>query len=154
MAFGKNIRTYFEGRWHDGDLPVMRAADHGLWQGSSVFDGARFFEGVAPDLEAHCARVNRSAAALMITPTVETDAMVAIAREGLKAYAADQSVYIRPMYWALDGSDLGVAPRPGATGFALCLEEVPMPAPAIAPMPAPRIFSVRSLRPPTRSPSR
>ncbi|HEX9858498.1 MAG TPA: branched chain amino acid aminotransferase, partial [Paracoccaceae bacterium] len=26
MAFGKNIRTYFEGRWHEGDVPVMRAA--------------------------------------------------------------------------------------------------------------------------------
>ncbi|AXQ94157.1 branched-chain amino acid aminotransferase [Cereibacter azotoformans] len=129
MAFGKNIRTFFEGRWHEGDVPVMRAADHGIWQGSSVFDGARFFDGVAPDLEAHCARVNRSAEALMITPTVATDEMVAIARDGLRAYGRDQAVYIRPMYWALDGSDLGVAPKPGSTGFALCLEEVPMPAP-------------------------
>ncbi len=70
MATGKNIRTYFEGRWHDGDAMIMRAADHGSWLGSTVFDGARYFEGVAPDLEPHCARVNRSAEALMITPTV------------------------------------------------------------------------------------
>ena len=129
MAFGKNIRTFFEGRWHDGDIPVMRAADHGLWQGSSVFDGARWFDGVTPDLDAHCARVNRSAEALMITPTIAADEMAAIAREGLRAYGPGQAVYIRPMYWALDGSDLGVSPKPGATGFALCLEEVPMPSP-------------------------
>ena len=128
MAFGTNIRTWFEGRWHDGDVAVMRAADHGIWQGSSVFDGARWFDGVAPDLDAHCARVNRSAAALMITPTLAADEIAQIAREGLKAYDAAQAVYIRPMYWALDGSELGVSPKENSTGFALCLEAVPMPA--------------------------
>ncbi len=131
MATGTNIKTYFEGEWHDGDTAIMRAADHGAWLGSSVFDGARFFEGVAPDLDAHCARVNRSAEALMITPTMEVSAMVEAAREGLAMYAPDAKVYIRPMYWALDGGDLGVDPKPGATGFCLCLEEIPM-APANA----------------------
>lgn len=129
MAFGKNIRTYFEGKWHDGDIPVMRAADHGLWQGSSVFDGARYFDGIIPDLDLHCARVNRSASALMITPTVDAGEMVDIVREGLKPYGAGQAVYIRPMYWALDGSDIGVAPAENSTGFAICLEEVAMPDP-------------------------
>ena len=130
MAFGTNIRTWFEGRWHEGDIPVMRAADHGIWQGSSVFDGARYFEGVAPDLAAHCARVNRSADALMIEPTIEPETMLDIAREGLRAYGKDQAVYVRPMYWAIHGSELGVAPARGETGFALCLEEVAMPAPS------------------------
>jgi len=129
MATGTNIKTYIDGQWHDGDVAIIRAADHGAWLGSSVFDGARYFEGVAPDLEAHCARVNRSAEALMITPTIETSAMVGAAREGLAMYAPDATVYIRPMYWALDGGDLGVDPKPGATGFSLCLEEIPM-APA------------------------
>ncbi|MEZ5684629.1 MAG: branched-chain amino acid aminotransferase [Paracoccaceae bacterium] len=127
MAFGKNIQTYFEGSWHQGDIPVMRAADHGIWQGSSVFDGARMFDGLVPDLEAHCARTNRSAKALMITPTVDAGEMVEIAREGLKRCGKDAAVYIRPMYWAIHGSDLGVAPLEGVTGFALCLEEVAMP---------------------------
>jgi len=132
MATGTNIRTWFEGRWHDGDLPVMKAGDHGSWLGTTVFDGARYFDGLAPDLDAHCARVNRSASALMITPTVETDAMVATIREGLAAYPADAAVYIRPMYWALEGGDLGIVPRPGATGFAICLEQIPMAAPDTA----------------------
>lgn len=131
MAFGTHIRTYFEGAWHDGDIPVMRAADHGIWQGSSVFDGARFFDGIAPDLDLHLARVNRSAEALMITPTMTAEAMLDIARDGLRAYARDEAVYIRPMYWAVDGSDLGIAPMEGSTRFALCLEAVPM-APATA----------------------
>jgi len=127
MAFGTNIRTYFEGRWHEGDIPVMRAADHGIWQGSSVFDGARLFDGVTPDLDKHLARVNRSAAALMITPTISDGDMLEIAREGLAAYSPQQSVYIRPMYWAIDGNDLGIAPLENSTAFALCLEEVAMP---------------------------
>lgn len=131
MAFGTHIRTYFEGSWHEGDVPVMRAADHGIWQGSSVFDGARFFDGIAPDLDKHLARVNHSAEAMMITPTMTPEAMLEIAREGLKAYARDEAVYIRPMYWAIDGSDLGIAPLENSTRFALCLEAVPM-APANA----------------------
>lgn len=131
MATGSNIRTWFDGRWHDGDAMIMRAADHGSWLGTTVFDGARYFEGVAPDLLAHCRRVNRSAEALMITPTVTSEEMVALIMDGLTAYARDAAVYIRPMYWALDGGDLGVVPKTGATGFAICLEEIPM-APAEA----------------------
>ena len=126
MAVGKNIRTYFEGQWHDGDAPIMRAADHGAWLGSSVFDGARYFDGLVPDLEAHCARVNRSAEALMLTPTVTTEQMVEIVREGLESYAPDAAVYIRPMYWGIDGDRTAIVPLENSTGFAICLEEIPM----------------------------
>ncbi|MEM6636620.1 MAG: branched-chain amino acid aminotransferase [Pseudomonadota bacterium] len=129
MAVGTNIRTYFEGAWHNEDLMIMRAADHGSWLGTSVFDGARYFEGVAPDLEAHCARVNRSAEALMITPTVSTADMVALIQEGLASYPKTAAVYIRPMYWAIAGGELAVAPKLGETGFAICLEEIPMARP-------------------------
>lgn len=62
----------------------------------------------------------------MITPTVTTDDMLAIVREGLRAYPKDTPVYIRPMYWALEGGDLGVAPKQGETGFCVSLEEVPL----------------------------
>ena len=127
MATGTHIRTYFNGQWHEGDLPVMRAADHGAWLGSTVFDGARYVNGMAPDLEAHCARVNRSAEALMITPTVSTQEMVGIVREGLAAYPKEAAVYIRPMYWGIDGDPTAIIPSPDRTGFAICLEAIPMP---------------------------
>ncbi len=126
MAVGKNIRTYFEGQWHEGDAPIMRAADHGSWLGSSVFDGARYFDGMAPDLLAHCARVNRSAEALMLTPTVTPEQMVDLVREGLQAYGPDQAVYIRPMYWGIHGDVTAIVPQKDSTGFAICLEEIPM----------------------------
>jgi branched-chain amino acid aminotransferase len=129
MATGTNIRTYFEGGWHVGDVPVMRAADHGAWLGTTVFDGARFFESVAPDLEAHCARINRSAEALMISPTLSAGEIAEIVWDGLARYPKGAAIYIRPMYWALDGDFTGVVPKPERTGFAVCLEEIPM-APA------------------------
>ena len=126
MATGINIRTYFEGAWHEGDMPVMKAADHAMWLGSSVFDGARYFDGVCPDLHAHCARVNASADALMVTPTVSASDMVEIIWEGLSHYPKTAAVYIRPMYWGLDGDPSGIVPRRDTTGFAICLEAVPM----------------------------
>lgn len=128
MAAGTNIRTFFNGTWHQGNPAIINAADHGAWLGSTVFDGARFFDGLAPDLDAHCARVNRSAQALMLTPTVAPEDMVEIIREGLAQYSKDEAVYIRPMYWGIDGdmSAGAIPPEADVTGFAICLEAIPM----------------------------
>ncbi len=51
--------TYLDGEWHEGNVPIMGIRTHAGWLGSSVFDGARVFEGTAPDLDLHCERVNR-----------------------------------------------------------------------------------------------
>ncbi|MED7676355.1 branched-chain amino acid aminotransferase [Rhodobacteraceae bacterium IMCC15231] len=129
MATGSNIKTYFNGQWHDGDITVMKAADHGAWLGSGVFDGARYFNGVAPDLEAHCARVNASAKALMLTPTHSVVEMKVLIWEGLARYATSAEVYIRPMYWGIDGDLTAIVPSADTTGFAISLEEIPFAAP-------------------------
>lgn len=126
MATGNNIRTYFNGTWHKGNVPVINAADHGAWLGSNVFDGARYFNGVAPDLLAHCQRVNNSAKALMLKPSVEANNMVEIIWEGLKQYEADAAVYIRPMYWAIDADLTAIVPNQESVGFAICLEQIPL----------------------------
>ena len=126
MATGKNILTYFNGTWHTGNVPIINAADHGAWLGSNVFDGARYFNGVAPDLLAHCQRVNDSAKALMLKPSVEANDMVEIIWEGLKQYEADAAVYIRPMYWAIDGDLTAIVPNQESVGFAICLEQIPL----------------------------
>ncbi len=128
MAFSTEIFTYFEGTWHEGNPAIMRAADHGAWQGTNVFDGARYFEGVAPDLRAHCARVNASAEALMMKPTLTVDEMVDITWEGLARFPKDTAVYIRPMYWAIDGDESVIVPSEEKTGFCICLEAAPVPA--------------------------
>ncbi|MBV7380683.1 branched-chain amino acid aminotransferase [Maritimibacter dapengensis] len=128
MATGTNLRTYFDGTWHEGDIPVMRAGDHGAWLGTTVFDGARYVDGMAPDLDAHLSRVNRSAEALMIKPTMSLDQLLEITWEGLSLFPKDAAVYIRPMYWGIDGGYLGILPEQSATGFAVSLEEIPMAA--------------------------
>ncbi len=128
MASGENIKTYFNGSWHDGDKYILRAADHGAWLGSSVFDGARFFEGVTPDLLLHCERVNNSAKAMMLDPVVRPEEMVEIIKEGLNSFDKSTSVYIRPMYWALDGAESLVLPKENSTTFSICLEQIPMAA--------------------------
>ncbi|HFC04936.1 MAG TPA: branched-chain amino acid aminotransferase [Rhizobiales bacterium] len=131
MAVGSVIWTWFNGVWHQGDMPVMNAADHGTWLGSLVFDGARSFEGVVPDLEPHCARVNDSAVVMGLKPTLNTDEMQKLVLEGLGKFDADAAVYIRPMYWSKEGGPGVVVPDPDSTVFCLCLEQLPM-APADA----------------------
>ena len=133
MAVGTNIKTYFDGRWHDGNVPIMRAADHGAWQGSSVFDGARHVDGLAPDLLAHCDRVVRSAEALMLRPGLTGQEIFEIAWEGLKLYPANTPLYIRPMFWGIENGYMGIIPdNEGPAGFCLCLEEIPIAPPEAA----------------------
>ena len=60
--------TFFDGDWHEGNVPLLGARTHAVWLGSSVFDGARVFEGVTPDLDLHCARVNASAKTMYLKP--------------------------------------------------------------------------------------
>lgn len=125
----KTIWTYYRGDWHQGDTRILGADSHATWLGSLVFDGARLFDGVAPDLDRHCARVNDSARALGLVPTQSGGEIEALTYEGLNKFAPGTDIYIRPMYWA-EESDAGVLPpKPESTDFALCLEEMPMVQP-------------------------
>lgn len=127
MAVGNTIFTYFNGKWEKGNTPIMGAADHGTWLGTLVFDGARKFNGVTPDLDAHCERANQSALAMGLKPTLSAEEMVRIALEGLENYPAEEAVYIRPMYWSKESGPSVVGGDPDSTEFCLCLENVPMP---------------------------
>lgn len=118
--------TFFEGRWLEGNPALVGPRSHVFWLGSSVFDGARWFEGLAPDLDLHAARVNRSALALGLKPMVDAAEIVRLTHEGLAKFDGGTAVYIRPMYWAEDGGYMGVPADPETTRFCLCLYESPM----------------------------
>jgi len=118
--------TYVDGEWLEGNPPLIGPVSHAMWLGSTVFDGARWFDGVAPDLDLHCARVNRSANALGMRATMEADAIEALAREGLKKFDGKTAVYIKPMYWAEHGGYMSIPADPDSTRFCLCLFESPM----------------------------
>jgi branched-chain amino acid aminotransferase len=122
--------TFFEGEWRDGNIPIMGPRTHAAWLASTVFDGGRAFEGVAPDLDRHCARVNQSAVNFKLKPAVDTDTWLGLAREGIGRFAANAELYIRPMYWAQHGAGGGVLFDPETTNWCLCIYEAPMPQPA------------------------
>jgi branched-chain amino acid aminotransferase len=129
MADWSRTWTYLDGDWHEGNVPVLGPRTHAMWLGSSVFDGARAFEGVTPDLDRHCERVNASANALGLAPTESVETIVGLTREGLKHFDAKAAIYIRPMYWAEQGGYMSVPADPASTRFLLCLYETPMPPP-------------------------
>lgn len=122
--------SWLDGEWIAGNPPIIGPRTHAAWLGSSVFDGARSFEGVMPDLDQHCARVNRSAEALGLKPTMSAGAIMELTHEGVGKFDKETALYIRPMYWAEDGGYMAVAADPETTRFCLCLYETPMPGPS------------------------
>ncbi|MEL6680420.1 MAG: aminotransferase class IV, partial [Pseudomonadota bacterium] len=118
MAFGTRIETWYEGAWHAGNLPILGAADHGTWLGTLVFDGARTFEGVTPDLDLHCIRLIRSAHAMGLAPRETAEEVEAIARAGIARFDGED-LYIRPMMWSREGAPGMIAPEPESCAFAL-----------------------------------
>jgi branched-chain amino acid aminotransferase len=127
-AFSKTW-TFLAGDWHEGNVPIMGPRTHGAWLSSVVFDGARAFEGVAPDLALHCARVNKSAEIFSLRPKVSVEEWTALTGEGLKRFEANATLYIRPMYWAETGPFGGVRHDPESTRWCLSIYEAPMRAP-------------------------
>ena len=100
---------YWNGEWTDGNPGIMGPMDHGAWLGSTVFDGARAFEGVAPDLDLHCERLVRSAVAMGLRPLHAPGELLELCRDGISRFPGDAELYIKPMYWATGGF---VAPDP------------------------------------------
>ena len=129
MSAWSQTFTFLDGEWLEGNHPIVGARTHAFWLGSSVFDGARAFEGVTPDLDKHCARLNRSAKTMSLKPTMSVEAMLEIAREGLKKFRPGAELYLRPMYWPEQGGPISVPPDPDSTRFCFCMYEAPMPEP-------------------------
>jgi branched-chain amino acid aminotransferase len=94
-----------------------------------VFDGARAFEGVTPDLDLHCARVNDSAKKLFLRPTVAIETWIGLALEGIKKFDGKTALYIRPMYWAEKEGPWIQAHDPESTCWCLAVYEAPMRPP-------------------------
>ena len=117
--------TFFEGDWHEGNVPIMGPRTHAAWLGSCVFDGARAFEGTTPDLDLHCARVNDSAVKFFLKPEVSVETWLGLVADGMKKFDKAAALYIRPMYWAADGAPGGIRSDPDSTRWCLCLYEAP-----------------------------
>ncbi len=118
--------VYYDGVWHTGNPGVLGPQSHGVWLGSTVFDGARFFDGCAPDLVPHCARAVRSARLLGLEPQLTGEEIAELAWRGIDKFGPRAQLYIKPVFWADDGF---IMPDPNTTRFALCISEAAMPEP-------------------------
>ncbi len=117
---------YLDGKWVEGNPPIMGAMDQGFWFATGVFDGARAFDGVAPDLDRHCERALRSAAFMGMNTTQTAEELVAIALEGCAKFDKGTQLYIRPIFYPKDGF---LVPDPDSTRFMLSIYEAPLPEP-------------------------
>lgn len=126
MAGWSETWTFVDGEWLNGNPPLTGPRSHAFWLASSVFDGARVFDGVMPDLDLHCARLNRSAAALGLKGTRTVEEMMALTREGAKKFTSGTALYVKPMYWAEGEDGSAIIPDAASTRFCLCLFEAPM----------------------------
>ena len=119
-----NAIIWTEGQWQDANTPIINVTSNSFWLASTVFDGARSFDGVAPDLDLHCQRAIRSAESLGFKPTLSWQEIYALAWEGIKRFPEEAVLYIKPVFWADEGF---IAPDPDSTRFALTLYDAPFP---------------------------
>ncbi len=124
----------------------MGPLTHAPWLGSCVFDGARAFEDVAPDLDRHCQRLVRSAQSFALRMPVSAGELEEIAREGIAKFPKGTALYIRPMAWAESGH---VDIDPETTRWSLSVYEAPLPGQSVFPSPvalSPALLRIRADR--------
>ncbi|MGH6952876.1 MAG: branched-chain amino acid aminotransferase [Alphaproteobacteria bacterium] len=137
--------VYYDGQWYDRNPAIMGPLTQSVWMATAVFDGARAFDRVAPDLDRHCERLIESARVMGLKPTQSARQVYELAWDGILRFPPETELYIRPMFYAEEGFvlldpdstrfTLSLLARPLAkpTGFSACLATQRRPAPDMAP---------------------
>ncbi len=119
---------FIDGKWLEGNPPILGPMTHATWMASVVFDGGRAFDGVTPDLDLHCQRLVDSAQAFGLKPMHPAEEVLEIAKDGIGRFPAGTHLYVRPMLWAEAGADkFFVIPDPDSTRFCCSIHEAPLP---------------------------
>ena len=123
---GCRTDVWMDGAWQGADSKYfIDPAANGFWLGMTVFDGARAFDGAAPDLDRHCARVVTSAERLGLAPTLSGAEIEKIARDGIERFEPGTALYICPVF---TGDCMAVITDNDDTRFMMLVREAPMPA--------------------------
>ena len=118
---------WHDGRWYEDQQPkLLGPMDHAMWMASLAFDGARAFDGLAPDLDRHCARLIDSTRKMLLEPTMGAEDIESLCRQAIRRLPRAVPVYVRPMFYAMRGF---VTPEADSTEFALAVYASPMPEP-------------------------
>lgn len=136
---------WLDGHWTDEAPKLTGPADHSFWLSSVIFDGARAFNGCAPDLDLHCQRAIASCHAMALRPTLTAEEIQRLAIEGIRRFPKEAVLYIKPVFYAAGGMisaesattrfvlHVFEAPWPGGGGFSATLSPLHRPAPDMAP---------------------
>ena len=116
--------TYIDGKWLHGNPALLGSMDQSFWFATMVFDGARSFDGVAPDLDLHCERLFRSAEVMGLLPPIAVDEVIDIGLRTAVHFPRETALYIRPIIFATDG---WLWPESDSTRFVLTAHEAPLP---------------------------
>ncbi len=119
------IWTYADEGWHEGDKAVLAPRHQAFWLASSVFDGARYMNGKAPDLDKHIARLMASARTLGMRPNKTAEEVEKLCWDGIGKFDGTESLYICPVFYAEEG--MVVLPDPDTTQFTMVVRESPIP---------------------------
>ncbi|MBM3567174.1 MAG: branched-chain amino acid aminotransferase [Alphaproteobacteria bacterium] len=117
---------HVDGRWTSRAPKLTGPMDTAFWLSPVVFDGARAFGGLAPDLDRHCRRVVESARRMLMTPTIEAEEIEQLCRRAIRKLPRKAELYVRPMFYATGGF---IVPDPTTTQFCLAVYDSPLPAP-------------------------
>ena len=115
---------YYDGVWLDENPRLTGPMDHAFWMSSVVFDGARAFNGLAPDLDRHCARIIVSAGRMMLKPKLSAEQVTELCRQAIRKFPKEVELYIRPMFFARSGF---LTPDADSTEFVLAVYEQALP---------------------------
>lgn len=126
QSHGADGFAYVDGAWVEGNPLIIGPKSNAMWLSSCVFDGARAFRGVAPDLDLHCARAVRSALALALSPALSGPQIEEIAWQGIRKFPEDTELYVCPMFYAEEGF---IVPSPQSTRFVMTVSPSPIPPP-------------------------
>lgn len=115
---------FHDGQWLDEQPLLIGPMHHAFWMASVVFDGARAFQGLAPDVDLHCERLVNSAQNMLLKPTMEAGEITELCLQAVRKLPREGAYYIRPMFYAREGF---ITPDPDSTAFALAVYDSPMP---------------------------
>jgi branched-chain amino acid aminotransferase len=115
---------YFDGQWTEEEPKVTGPRAQAFWLSGVVFDGSRAFNGFAPDVDRHSARLIASAEAMLLKSPISAAEVTRLSLEAVRRFPRDAELYIRPMLYAASGF---LTPDPDSTTFILAVYRSPLP---------------------------
>ena len=137
--------VWFDGDWHNGTKPIVSAMSQSYMHGSTIFDGARAYNGLIPDLHLHCERLFSSAKIMGLEVPINLNDLILLCKQGITKFEKGAELYVRPSVFCDSGflipesssCNLVIAifraPMPSKKGFTAMMSSLRRPHPKMAP---------------------